>query len=331
MLRRSPFLIICGAVLTALSFAPSDALAQHVSVGVGVHVAPGVVVGGGYHYPGHYHGGPHFYGSFYVGYPWYGGYYGYPYAYPYAAAYYAYPVSYYDPGASMRLQVTPRQTEVYVDGYFAGTVDDFDGNFQRLNLEPGEHEVQLYLPGHRIAVQRMYLQPGKTTKIKMAMEPLGPGEPEPLKPSAQDPAITPSRPRSSAPQDPAITPSRPRYSEQQDPAITPSRPSAGNGQPPRRPSPSTAPRDDVPPPPRESVSEGYGSVALRVQPGPAIVTIDGERWEGPQGNERFVVELPVGRHVIDVQKDGYRQYTTEVTVRPGETSAVNVALSKNQN
>jgi hypothetical protein len=31
--------------------------------------------------------------------------------------------------------------------------------------------------------------------------------------------------------------------------------------------------------------------------------------------------------VIVVQKDGFRRYTTEVNVRPGETATVNVALS----
>jgi hypothetical protein len=39
--------------------------------------------------------------------------------------------------ASVRLVVTPREAEVYVDGYLAGTVDDYDGIFQRLHLRPG--------------------------------------------------------------------------------------------------------------------------------------------------------------------------------------------------
>ena len=33
---------------------------------------------------------------------------------------------------SLRLKVKPREASVYVDGYFAGRVDDFDGMFQRL-------------------------------------------------------------------------------------------------------------------------------------------------------------------------------------------------------
>jgi hypothetical protein len=45
------------------------------------------------------------------------------------------------------LQVIPRETEVFVDGYFAGRVDDFDGRFQRLHIQPGEHELTLCLDG----------------------------------------------------------------------------------------------------------------------------------------------------------------------------------------
>ena len=80
------------------------------------------------------------------------------------------------------MQVSPRQSEVFVDGYFAGTADDFDGVFQRLNIEPGEHEIVIYLEGHRPFSQRFYLQPGKSFNIKHTMEPLGPGEAAPPRP-----------------------------------------------------------------------------------------------------------------------------------------------------
>jgi hypothetical protein len=49
--------------------------------------------------------------------------------------------AFFDDESSPQLQVTPRETEVFVDGYFAGKVDDFDGRFQRLHVQPGEHEL----------------------------------------------------------------------------------------------------------------------------------------------------------------------------------------------
>jgi hypothetical protein len=281
------------AVLLASALEPLEAFAQRRAV---VRVAPRrtVVVGVGV---GSYYYRRPYYDSWYFGYPWYAGYYAYP------QRYYRYDLS-----ASLRLQVSPRETEVFVDGFYAGTVDEFDGVFQRLDIEPGEHEVELYLPGHRTVVQRVYLQPGKTSRIRLDMQPLGPGEPEPVKPSGAS----------------AITPSRPGAGPRTGPSAS------------RRPGPS--PRDSrAADDDRDAIrtdrdvrsADDYGSLALRVQPGPATITIDGERWEGPEGNERLVVELPAGRHVIEVQKDGYRRYTTEINVRPGEATTLNVALTRN--
>jgi hypothetical protein len=112
---------------------------------------------------------PYWYGGFY------GGYYSYPFYFsagigPYAPYYYGHPWYYpwyaYDPAASLRLQVTPRQAEVFVDGSYAGTVDDFDGSFQRLRLHPGDHTIEVFLPGHRSLTQRIYLQPGRRSRCE---------------------------------------------------------------------------------------------------------------------------------------------------------------------
>jgi hypothetical protein len=69
-------------------------------------------------------------------------------------------------------------------------------------------------------------------------------------------------------------------------------------------------------------------LTLRVQPGDASITIDGERWEGPSDNERLTIQLPAGSHNIQIRKDGYRTYNTDVTLRRGENTPVNVALTK---
>ena len=84
--------------------------------------------------------------------------------------------------SSARIQVTPRQTEVYVDGYLAGVVDDFDGFAQRLRVAPGEHKIELFLDGHKTVTQSILFQPNQTIRIKHAMEPLAPGDTAPLRP-----------------------------------------------------------------------------------------------------------------------------------------------------
>ena len=71
-----------------------------------------------------------------------------------------------DPAVAVRLQVTQRDALVYVDGYAAGIVDDYDGVFQRLQLIPGHHEIVVYLPGHRTLRQNLYFNPRSTHTIK---------------------------------------------------------------------------------------------------------------------------------------------------------------------
>ena len=109
----------------------------------------------------------------------------------------------------MRLDVTPQNAEVYVDGYYAGVVDDFDGMLQRLRVEPGQHEITLYLEGYRATHQRVYLARDRTFKIKQEMEKLPAGEageprpiPAPLPAGAQPPIPSPRDGRETPPNPP---------------------------------------------------------------------------------------------------------------------------------
>jgi hypothetical protein len=111
--------------------------------------------------------------------------------------------------SSVRLQVTPKDADVFVDGFYAGKVDEFDGTFQRLRIEPGEHEIQVFLPGHRLYAQKVYLQRGNTFHVRHTMARLAVGEAVPERPAGT------ARPRSlqgprPAPPTPAVTPSRDR-------------------------------------------------------------------------------------------------------------------------
>ncbi len=115
-----------------------------------------------------------------------------PYAYaPYAYGAYA-PYRFRGaPTGEARVLVTPKRAEVFVDGYRAGIVDDFDGAFQRLHVTPGGHEITLFLPGYRTLTERVYFGEGSTVKIRETMAPLAPGEK-----SEPPPAPQPRRRRS---------------------------------------------------------------------------------------------------------------------------------------
>ncbi len=71
------------------------------------------------------------------------------------------------------------------------------------------------------------------------------------------------------------------------------------------------------------------ALSIRVQPGGAVVRIDGERWDGPEGSDdRLVVQVSEGRHIVEVERDGYERFTTEVEVRQGETRPLNISLRR---
>jgi hypothetical protein len=59
-----------------------------------------------------------------------------------------------------------------------------------------------------------------------------------------------------------------------------------------------------------------------------MITIDGQRWEGVQEQDPLVVQLGAGTHTVEIRKDGYRTYITDVTVRRGETTPLNVSLTR---
>ena len=93
----------------------------------------------------------------------------YRHGYFWSAGFY-YPRYYFDYNAcpnraSLRIQAHPREAEVYVDGYYAGIVNDFDGTFQRLNVVPGTHEITLRLDGFATWSARVYASPYSTLRI----------------------------------------------------------------------------------------------------------------------------------------------------------------------
>ncbi|HKY20445.1 MAG TPA: PEGA domain-containing protein [Vicinamibacterales bacterium] len=101
--------------------------------------------------------------------------------------------------SSLRIQVSPRQALVYVDGYAAGIVDDYDGVFQRLQLVPGHHEIVVYLQGYRVLRQNLYLNPRSSHTIKHTLEPLGAGEVGEPQPSPRALPLPPGAPMTGIP------------------------------------------------------------------------------------------------------------------------------------
>jgi len=89
--------------------------------------------------------------------------------YPYGFYPGAYPYVGQNMTAKVRVEGVPKQTEVFVDGYFAGTASTFA-------TTPGGHAITLYLPGYRTVTQSIYVRPGSTFKMNGTMDRLGAGE-----------------------------------------------------------------------------------------------------------------------------------------------------------
>jgi PEGA domain-containing protein len=270
-MRRTVHLAVLVAAMAALVSWPAAALAQRGHPPVH-HPEPhhavqrgAVVFVGGY-----------FYDPFFGPYPWW------PrtaYPYPY------YP--FYDARAVLRVIATPDNAGVYVDGFYAGIVDDFNNFFQGLPLPPGGHEVVIYLEGYRTISRQVYFSPGSTFKLQAVMERLPAGETSelprqapPLPPPPSDTYIPP-RTAAQLPPDASMTP---------------------------------------------TLDALVGTLTLQVQPATAEVRVDGQRWASSDGG-RFVLQLPIGMHHLEITCAGHRQYSTEFEVRDGETLPINVSLT----
>lgn len=113
-----------------------------------------------YGYGAYGYGWPGYYGSYGGYYGNYGGYYGGAYGGAYGYGRYAGPYG-WDIGG-LKLKVRPRDAEVYVDGYYAGIVDDFDGAFQQLRLDAGGYHIEIRKPGMQPLGFDIHIQPGRT-------------------------------------------------------------------------------------------------------------------------------------------------------------------------
>jgi hypothetical protein len=157
----------------------------------------------------------------------------------------------------------------------------------------------------------VYASPRNTFKVKYTMERLGAGEQQESRPQPANPPQAAVQPYPPQPMPQAVPSAPPQYP-------TPRAP--GRRLPP--PPPPQAPGE----PPRSADASSYGTLAIRVQPADADVLIDGEKWHGPEAQDRLIVDVAEGRHTVEIQKPGYRTYVTEVQVRRADTTTLNVSL-----
>lgn len=204
----------------------------------------------------------------------------------------AYPYWYfprYDRRADLHVKVKPSDAAVYVDGFYAGIVDDFDGVFQSLPLTPGGHTITLYLEGYRTSHHNLYLAPASSIDLRETMQRLPPGVRSEL------PSVLPPIP---PPPDGSYTLPR------QAPTVT-----------------------VTPPPAPAATAVSFGTLDLRIQPADALVTLDGSPWETTVAGH-FVIQMPAGAHRVRIEKLGFVPYESTLDISDGQTTPINVSLMR---
>jgi hypothetical protein len=287
--------------------------------------------GGSHHYSGgyrHYYGGYHYYpGYFRSFYPyWYGfGFgYGWPYYYGYGYSPYYYRPYYYGPYSSygyygygeIRIEVKPKTAKVYVDGAYTGTVDDYDGWWQRLRLEPGTHRVVIRGPGFTPYAETVRVLPGEDYHIKVQMQPgedrIAEKDMLPERSEGNDRGYDRrydnrddryrTRPYSNRDEDR----DRDRYQEQED---------QGRDQD----------RDRY-----NDEDRNKQTFILQVDPHDATVYIDGNYYGTADVNENGEVQvlLPRGVHKVEVVRPGYESFSQDITIDGKDDNRLMVQLHK---
>jgi hypothetical protein len=71
----------------------------------------------------------------------------------------------------LRLKVKPKKAQVFVDGNLEGTVDDFDGTFERLKLPEGPHRIELRLEGHQPLSFEVNILPNELVTYRGKLDP----------------------------------------------------------------------------------------------------------------------------------------------------------------
>jgi PEGA domain len=297
----------------------SQAERRHPRAGTG---SGGRYYGGRYYYPPYYYYpgwgywySPGYWPGYYYGYsPYWGGglYYGTGGYGFYGGGYYGGGGGYYRSGqpsdaGALRILVDPEDTKVYVDGYYAGEVDDFDGMFQRLHVSSGRHEITLKKDGYITHRIRVYVGEDATLKLRHDME-KGSG-PDTLEDLAGERGLyeerrSPSRPdEDSAPgPEPPATKEPPRREED------------------RNEGPMTGPAQGA------DTSVSPGLLTLAVTPDDASVYVDG-RFFG-SARQTGEIELPAGPHRVEIVRPGYRTVDRRVVIEAGRMETLAVALER---
>lgn len=265
-----------------------------------------------YYYPSswsYYHWYPYRY-SWWLGYwGWYGWWDYYPY-YPSGPYPYYPPYTARDGGPGMGaldLDLKPGDTQIYLDGSYIGTADNFDGWPRYLWLEPGDYHFIFWHEGRRPIVREYKILPEVVIDVGDRLEP---GEATPVEELFPPPT---------ARRDARIERNEEMRSRSEDEEAASWRERSARI---RR---STAEEDwDA------GETGGFASVRLSIEPADASVYLDG-RFLGTAddlGRLRRGLTVDPGEHTLSVVRPGYEAEDVEFEAASGEEVELEVELGR---
>jgi hypothetical protein len=72
----------------------------------------------------------------------------------------------------LRLRVEPATAQVFVDGFYMGTVDDFNGSAQDASLEAGPHRIEIRAPGYETLTFDVKTEASRTITYRGSLRPV---------------------------------------------------------------------------------------------------------------------------------------------------------------
>jgi len=73
------------------------------------------------------------------------------------------------PIGGVQLALEPRRAEVFVDGLYAGLVDDFAGYYRHLPLPAGYHRIEVFAPGYQPLIFEVTVVPDRTITYRQSL------------------------------------------------------------------------------------------------------------------------------------------------------------------
>ena len=74
------------------------------------------------------------------------------------------------PIGGVQLDLQPRRAQVFVDGAYAGVVDDFRGYYQHLTLPAGRHRFEVLASGYMPLIFEMTVVPDRTVTYRWSLQ-----------------------------------------------------------------------------------------------------------------------------------------------------------------